>query len=149
MSRALPLMHALSEIQDALEERTAPIYEAAELSTSQFHLLYLVHEGGSLRHADLAKDHRCVKSNISHLVATLERSGWLERTRDVHDQRVKWVSMTPAGRTRFAAVLSELSQLEELLRAELGASLVRRLELTCLLGAQVLDAPPAPLPEEK
>lgn len=48
---------------------------------------------------ELAARLRLEKSTVSRLVGQLEQRGWVARTRDAHDGRVRVLQLTAAGRT--------------------------------------------------
>lgn len=71
------------------------------LTDSQFNALALLRyqsEDGSLDQSTLGRMLVVNRSNVTGLIDRLEKAGWVERTSDRDDRRVKWVRLTAAGR---------------------------------------------------
>jgi len=74
------------------------------LSASEFEVLQQLErsEECSLRMATLAENAHLTQSALSRLVSRLERDGLLERKACEQDRRSQYVSLTAAGRSRYA-----------------------------------------------
>ncbi len=140
VTRALQLLHAIEELGDALDDRVGPMVAAAELTSPQFNLLYLVEEEGPMRLGELARNRRCVKSNVSNLVRAMESAGLVQLHEDPDDRRARVVHATTLGRRRFRVALRRGDQIEQALRTSLGEAGVAQLVKLCLAGAATLDA---------
>jgi DNA-binding MarR family transcriptional regulator len=66
-------------------------------------LAYLV-EGSALTQRELARHCGVSPSTLNHTVDHLERSGWIERLRDVADRRLVRLALTVSGRRQLAEV---------------------------------------------
>lgn len=117
---SVSLLYALREAADAYDERMTTICTTAGLTLAQFNLLYLVVEEGPMRLGKVAENRRCVKSNISYLVRTMEKDGLLEISADTDDRRVRHVHATQKGNKAFRMALRAAAQLEKDVRAVLG-----------------------------
>lgn len=85
--------------------------------------------------SSLAHEAACDASNVSQIIARLEGRGFVERTADDLDRRVKNVAITPAGRRTHRRVRSEfafgreaLARLDAGEREQLHALLSKMLE---------------------
>ncbi|HET9954353.1 MAG TPA: MarR family transcriptional regulator [Polyangiaceae bacterium] len=125
------LLYALREAADAYDDRMTPVCEAAGLTLAQFNLLYLVVEEGPMSLGELAKNRRCVKSNVSYLVRSMEKDDLLALVADTGDRRVRHVRASPKGLKAFRTALRGAVQLQKEVSASLGekatASLAERL----------------------
>jgi len=117
---SISLLYALREAADACDERMTPICAMAGLTLAQFNLLYLVVEEKRTRLGELAENSRCVKSNVTYLVRSMEADGLLEVSADPDDRRVRHVRATPKGTKALRAALRSAAQLEKALRTGLG-----------------------------
>jgi len=71
------------------------------LTDSQFNVLALLRfqsDGGALDQSTLGRMLVVNRSNVTGLVDRMERAGWVERTADRDDRRVKRVRLTAEGR---------------------------------------------------
>lgn len=136
---SVPLLYAIREAADALDERVTPLCEAAGLTLAQFNLLFLVVEEGRTRLGELAENSRCVKSNVTYLVKAMEADGLLEIHADPADRRVRHVRATAKGNKAFRAALRASAQLEGELRAALGEKASRDMSERLLAVARHLD----------
>jgi DNA-binding MarR family transcriptional regulator len=79
---------------------------------------YLDSEGTPL--TALAERAQMTHPSMSELVTGLVRSGYLERTPDPSDGRVRLVRLTPAGRALQRRALTEIADIEATFRKQLG-----------------------------
>ena len=68
-----------------------------DLTLAQHEILVAIWQSPDITQQQLAEKLLVVKSNISALVAKLERSGLLERTPDPSDNRNKQLTLSPEG----------------------------------------------------
>jgi DNA-binding MarR family transcriptional regulator len=71
------------------------------LTDSQFNALAVLRyqsEDGALDQSSLGRMLVVNRSNVTGLIDRMERAGWVERTSDRNDRRVKKVRLTPEGR---------------------------------------------------
>ena len=142
VSRPLPFLYAAEELANALSERLAPIFAAAELTATQFNVLYMLIEEGPMQLTALAEQRRCVKSNVSYITRAMLREGLVELSASPEDQRARVISASALGRRRYAAAKVAAQKLEHALRRALGAEAGDHLTQACLEAAAALDALP-------
>jgi DNA-binding MarR family transcriptional regulator len=73
-----------------------------ELSPSQTTALATIDRHGPLTPSELAVRERIQRPTVTRIVARLEESGLVQRTRDPQDGRSSLVALTPAGRELLA-----------------------------------------------
>jgi DNA-binding MarR family transcriptional regulator len=86
---------------------------------------YLDSEGTPL--TALAERAQMTHPSMSELVTGLVRSGYLERTSDPTDGRVRLVRLTPAGRALQRRALAEIADIEATCRKQIGPTLANDL----------------------
>lgn len=134
------LLYAIQEAADAYEEKMVPLCERAGLTFAQFNLLYLVLEGSPKRLGDLAKNARCVKSNVTYLVQAMERAGLLVLEPDPGDRRARVVTATNRGKAACRSVLRSAAKLQQEVAARLGNKAAEQLATDLMAVAAVFDA---------
>lgn len=134
-----PLLYALSEVNDAIDEQLAPALADAGLTRAHWHLLYILDEQGPSRLSELAKWQRCVRSNMTRLVAAMETKGLVERRPDERDGRARQVVMSAAGKAAFRKVARVAKRLEARVTKALGQTQGDTLAELALRAAAVLD----------
>ena len=137
--RSLPFTYAAEELGDALTERLAPILAAADLTPTQFNVLYILVEDGPMTLGELAKFQRCVKSNISYLTRSMEQEGLVALVASERDQRARVISPTKLGLKRFEVAKAGAQKVEVAIRRALGADVLDRIARGCLDAAAALD----------
>lgn len=91
------------------------------LGRTQWQVLVRVHRGGPLSQKDL-QHMMCVESaTLTAIIDALVTKGWLERSEDATDKRVRVVSMTPSGVQRFKDVPDPIDIVEHRMLAGIGA----------------------------
>jgi DNA-binding MarR family transcriptional regulator len=133
-------MYAAEELADALSERLAPVLAAAELTATQFNVLYMLIEDGPMRLSALAEQQRCVKSNVSYITRQMQREGLVDLSSSEDDQRARVLSASKLGRQRYAVAKAAAQKIEHTLRRALGAEATDQLACACLEAAAALDA---------
>ena len=139
MPRSLPFLYAAEELANALSERLAPVFAAAELTATQFNVLYMLIEDGPMKLGALAEQRRCVKSNVSYLTRAMLREGLVELSASREDQRARVLSASKLGLRRYGVAKAGAQKLESTLRRALGAEATELLARSCLDAASVLD----------
>lgn len=139
MSRPLPFLYAAEELANALSERLAPIFAAAELTATQFNVLYMLIEDGPMKLGALAEQRRCVKSNVSYITRAMLREGLVELSPSREDQRARVLSASKLGLRRYALAKAGARKLESTLRRALGAEATEQLARGCLEAVGALD----------
>lgn len=104
------------------------------LTDSQFNIMMLLKyqsESGRINQTRLGNMLLVNRSNVTGLVDRMEQAGWVARTPEAGDRRVKLVQLTPAGRKLLdRAEKAYFERIEEIMRP-LGAPEVRQLCRTC------------------
>lgn len=140
MARSLPFIYAAEELADALAERLSPVFAAAELTPTQFNVLYILIEEGPMRLRELAEHQRCVKSNVSYLTRVMLSEGLVELSSSEDDARARVISASKLGRRRYELAKGDAQKLEHALRRALGAEAADDLARACLAAAAALDS---------
>ena len=140
MPRSLPFIYAAEELADALAERLAPALAAAELTATQFNVLYILIEDGPMRPSELAAHQRCVKSNVSYLTRAMLREGLVELASSDDDARTRVISASKLGERRYGVAKAAAQKVEHALRRTIGAEATDALARACLDAAAALDA---------
>jgi DNA-binding MarR family transcriptional regulator len=94
---AVRLRHVIARTARRLRQEAA-----SELSPSQSAALATVDRHGPLTPSELALRERIKRPTATRVIAWLEASGLVDRTRDPHDGRSSLVTLTPAGRELLA-----------------------------------------------
>ncbi|MEW6363537.1 MAG: MarR family transcriptional regulator [Acidobacteriota bacterium] len=120
---------------DLLAKECARVVRPCGLTEAQFNVLMLLRyqsEEGGLDQSTLGRMLVVNRSNVTGLVDRMERSGWVRRTPDVSDRRVKLVRVTPAGLKVLAraekAYFQRLEAVVGVLAVEERNTLTRALE---------------------
>ena len=132
-------MYAAEELADALTERLSPVLAAAELTATQFNVLYMLFEDGPMGLSALAEQQRCVKSNISYITRAMLREGLIELSSSDDDGRARVISATKLGQRRYGVAKAAAQKVEQALRRALGAAATDELARACLAAAAALD----------
>jgi DNA-binding MarR family transcriptional regulator len=140
MPRSLPFLYAAEELADALAERLAPVYVAAELTATQFNVLYMLIEDGPMRLSALAEQQRCVKSNVSYITRTMLRDGLIELSSSEDDARSRVISASKLGQRRYGVAKAAAQKIEHAIRRALGAAVTDDLSRACLDAAAAIDS---------
>jgi len=140
MPRSLPFIYAAEELADALAERLAPALAAAELTATQFNVLYILTEDGPMRLSELAAHQRCVKSNVSYITRAMLREGLVELSSGDDDARTRVISASKLGARRYGVAKAAAQKVEHALRRAIGAEAADALSRACLEAADALDA---------
>ncbi|NUR03478.1 MAG: MarR family transcriptional regulator [Streptomyces sp.] len=111
--------------------RLKDAHTANGLTPRQFHILGLLHDGGSLAQTDLAAATDTAASVLVTQLNPLEADGLVERTRDPRDRRRHLVVLTEAGQQQLRAAAAAQEEVEDELFGSLNDS--QRTQLTQLL----------------
>lgn len=88
----------------ALERRFERLYD---LNINEVMLLCILRESGCMTSSELAEQLDLTPSNASKVIASVERLGFVSRTRCKQDKRQMYFSLTAAGGERLAAMQCE------------------------------------------
>ena len=83
--------------------------------------------GPPLTATDLGEQMKLLKSQVNHILTTMEKNGLLQRTRCIEDKRMVHVQLTEAGRLRYLKEHALVMELVQQVCGELGAEDTRRL----------------------
>lgn len=92
----------------------------AECGWAEWIILTALAEQGGITARDIAQHSGLGKTAISRAVATLERSGWLARTRDSEDRRVERLHPSSAGLQEHQAMKHAAAEYANLLARHSG-----------------------------
>jgi DNA-binding MarR family transcriptional regulator len=126
------------------DEVEAPLQRDADLTHFGYAVLSALSEapGRALRMSDLAYMAQGSRSRLSHVVANLERRGWVRRERDTEDGRSNIATLTDAGYARLVAIApSHLATVRATIFDALSAQQLDELEGICraLLPPEIRD----------
>lgn len=88
----------------ALERRFERLYD---LNINEVMLLCTLRESGCMTSSELAEQLDLTPSNASKVIASVERLGFVSRTRCKQDKRQMYFSLTATGGERLAAMQCE------------------------------------------
>jgi len=77
------------------------LLRAFSLTDSQFNILMLLKyqvEGGEINQTQLGRMLLVNRSNVTGLIDRMEKAGWVERSSEAGDRRVKRIKLTAVGR---------------------------------------------------
>ena len=132
-------MYAAEELANALSERLSHVFAAAQLTATQFNVLYMLIEDGPMQLSTLAEQRRCVKSNVSYITRAMLREGLIELSSSEQDQRARIISASKLGLRRYGVAKAAAAKIEQGLRRALGAKATDQLALGLLDAAAALD----------
>jgi MarR family 2-MHQ and catechol resistance regulon transcriptional repressor len=105
--RALDAYIKLQRAAETSLARTTAHLSDYGLTTSQFAVLEALYHLGTLSQRDLAEKLLKSSGNISIVLKTMERRGWITRERDPEDNRYKQVCITACGRELIAGMFAD------------------------------------------
>lgn len=109
MTVVLNIIRAANRVQQDLE---MSVYRPAGITGASFRVLFALRAEGELAPKALARLSSVSSASVSSVLNTLERYGYIERTRDPRDGRMVNVRMTPAGEAVLARVVAENNRKE-------------------------------------
>lgn len=124
MARTLPTSLLMSMASRHAQARIIDAVRAAgfaDLTVAQARLMAGMDDGGS-RISTLAERAQITKQTATALVDKLETAGYLERTADPDDGRVRLIRFTPKARRMIPAARAEEERIEREWAAHLGRS---------------------------
>jgi DNA-binding MarR family transcriptional regulator len=111
LSRYLP--YQLNNIAKRVSDACSVVYsDEFGLSIGQWRVLAKLGEARDMKAKDVVAQTLMDKSRVSRIVRQLEERGLLIRKRDVDDQRGFNMSLTPAGRDIYAAIVPKALEWE-------------------------------------
>jgi MarR family transcriptional repressor of emrRAB len=117
----------------------ASVHRPAGLNYSSFYVVAMLAVAGPLESSSLARATGMSRAAVSAMTKTLERDGWIERSRSAGDGRAVVLSLTTAGRDRAPDLFRTLNERESAWASGLSGS--DRRELVRLLRALLASAP--------
>jgi MarR family transcriptional regulator, 2-MHQ and catechol-resistance regulon repressor len=133
---SLKLWVVLARAYNALARQSRRDIEQHGLVVSEFAALEVLYHKGDLPVGDVSERVLLTSGSMTHVVDKLERRGLLARRRCLEDQRVTYLSITPAGRALMAAIFPAHAEAIRRATGGLGAdekrtlaSLLKRLGL--------------------
>lgn len=117
----------------------ASVHRPAGLNYSSFYVVAMLAVAGPLDSSSLARATGMSRAAVSAMTKTLERDGWLERSRSAGDGRAVVLALTPEGRARTPDLFQALNERESAWAS--GLSPADRRELIRLLRVVLAGAP--------
>ena len=114
---AFNLFRASSRVMQDFELHA---HRARQLSLAGFRVLFTIWTLGEMEPRELARHSGVSRAAISGTVATLERAGLVDKSKDQPDRRLVTVRLTEAGRDRLEDAYRAQNQREQLLFAALS-----------------------------
>jgi MarR family transcriptional repressor of emrRAB len=87
----------------------ASVHRPAGLNYSSFYVVAMLAVAGPLESSGLARATGMSRASVSALTKTLERDGWIERSRSADDRRAVVLSLTESGRERIPQLFRALN----------------------------------------
>lgn len=138
MAVVFNLMRAQARVMQDLENY---VHRPAGTSWAAFRLMALLHSYGPMAPQDISHVLHVSASSVSAVVKTLERYGWVRRSRTSRDGRVVTVDLTPRG----VEVVAELQRRNNTREIEWAASLTHTERQTLIrLLRKILESTPSP-----
>lgn len=94
--------------------------ELEKLRAVELYTLFYLIRYGPCRMKDLAEALSMTKANVTHLIDSLEKKGFVKRTKDESDRRATLLRVTEHGEKVYNELLEELSRLVEKVTAKLS-----------------------------
>lgn len=94
--------------------------ELEKLRAVELYALFYLIRHGPCRMKDLADALSMTKANVTHLIDSLEKKGFVKRTKDESDRRATLLRVTEHGEKVYNELLEELSKLVEEVTAKLS-----------------------------
>ncbi|KAF2957164.1 hypothetical protein AS159_08990 [Thermotoga sp. Ku-13t] len=94
--------------------------ELEKLRAVELYTLFYLIRYGPCRMKDLAEALSMTKANVTHLIDSLEKKGFVKRTKDESDRRATLLHVTEHGEKVYSELLEELSKLVEEIMAKLS-----------------------------
>lgn len=128
----LSLGHLLAQVARLVGARMRTKVEGIGLHRAQVLVLFQLWHDDGMAQSALAQILRITPATATSTLQRMERDGWIERRRDLQDQRVVRVYLTPKARALQSEVRASMEELD----AELTAALSR--EESRVLGESLL-----------
>jgi DNA-binding MarR family transcriptional regulator len=116
------LVFSLLETAEAVEARLEAAVSPVGLSLAKLGVMNLLAEAKEPQPlSELAKNQKCVRSNITQLVDRLEKDGLVRRRADPADRRSVLAELTPAGEQAHARGMRALADAQRAIVSGLKA----------------------------
>lgn len=131
----------LRRIYQAINEYSRKVEKETELTGPQLWVLQLLHNAGTLRVSDLAREMYLSPATVVGILDRLEAKGLISRTRSQEDRRAVDVALTEQGK-ELAAKAPEVAQvmllkgLQALPEAQFAVVVEGMQQMVRLLGAE-------------
>jgi DNA-binding MarR family transcriptional regulator len=132
MPAALPVssVYLLKRAELAVRGCCEIAFAEADLTPSQYFILFLVDSGEASSSAELARSMGVLPQSMTELIAPLERKGSIARRPDPANNRILRIEITAAGRRIFTKATDIARRLERELLAGLAERDVERMNRT-------------------
>lgn len=102
--------HLLQCVTTRMQECLREFYEPFGITIPQAMVLLCIHRQGPGKITEIAQKLHMTNSNLSTICRRLERDHFLLRTRDDHDQRIVWVSLTDSCKEILKQIEQDLDK---------------------------------------
>jgi DNA-binding MarR family transcriptional regulator len=103
------LVRAANSLIQASEDK---IHRPSGWSWAGFRVMYIIWISGEITARDISRLASVTRQTMSSVLATLERDGLVERTRDAADRRLMAVRLTSTGNDGVRAAMKAQNELE-------------------------------------
>lgn len=105
LRRDLKLLVVLGRCAQSIESRLLPHITSAGFTPAQFMVMEILYHKGPLTVNEIIEKALSSSGNIGVVVTNLARLGWVKKTVDPTDRRVRHVELTDEGRETIGAYL--------------------------------------------
>lgn len=106
----LDIYQIIREIYRKVDYLMFPISNKYDLTIMKTKVLLEIFNKGTLSIGELGNSLGIAGGNISNMCKTLEKEGYLNRTRSTEDERVVTVKLTEVGHTTIQSILNETKE---------------------------------------
>lgn len=97
-------VYLIRRLSSLMNQRIDEVLKAYGMARSQFQVLYLINESGSLTQKELLEVLRVEPATLSGLIDTLEHKEFVKRSTITSDKRSKKLELTTAGRNIVTSI---------------------------------------------
>ncbi|GAB2901831.1 homoprotocatechuate degradation operon regulator HpaR [Paralcaligenes sp. KSB-10] len=138
------LPHLLLYARETLMAYFRPILNEAGVTEQQWRVLRTLSELGSMEPNQIARSCQILSPSLTRMLAGMEQSGLIKRTRSAADQRRQEISLTPKSHTLIKHMHPRVDEKYRELEGKIGKELLERLyrDIDAAVGMVKQDEPP-------
>lgn len=106
---ALELCGSLLKVGDRFKQAQTEQLEGKDLSIARFEALKYLHKAGPKQLNDISKEILVTSANITYVIDSLEKAGFVKRTYSNNDRRVIKAEITKSGKNKVVSILPTYS----------------------------------------